>query len=169
MSTKKKPTKASELAAVQALVAGTHKRFPNAQFTIGNVVYTSAQLVTLMQSVADAMTKQMAAQQAAKDALTALKDVQTPAHPVILEYRRQLVSMYGSASQTLADFGLAPRKAPKLQTTEEKAAAAAKRKATRAAGGKKSATAATATQGTTAAPAEHAPPAPATTPAKPTS
>ena len=152
---------------MQALVAGTQKRFPNGQFTIGNVVYTSAQLVTLIQSVVDAMTKQMAAQQAARDAMTALKDVQANAHPVILEYRRQLVSMYGSASQTLADFGMEPRKEPTPLTVEEKAAAKAKRAATLAAKGKQPATATSANQGTTAAPAEQAPAAPAAPPAKP--
>jgi hypothetical protein len=169
MSKTKKPTKALALVAVQALIAGTQKRFPSAQFTIGNVVYTSAQLVTLMQSVADAMTKETAAQKAARDAVTELKNLQAQAHPVILEYRRQLDSMFGSASQVLADFGMLPRKARTPLTVDQKAAAKAKRDATLAAKGKKpSAKATSAAQGTTAAPAQPAPAVPAATPAKPT-
>jgi hypothetical protein len=169
MSTKKKPTKAQALAAVQALIAGTQKHDPNGSYRIGNVVYSSAQLVTLLQSVATAMTQEMAAEQAAKDALTNLESLQATSHPIILGYRHALQISYGSASQILADYGLTPKKAPAPLTVQAKAAAAAKRKATREAGGKKSAKAAAATQGTTAAPAEHAPAAPTATPAKPTS
>jgi hypothetical protein len=141
MSKTKKPTNALALVAVQALIAGTQKRFPNAEFTIGNVVYTSAQLVTLFQSVADALTKEAAALKAATDAHVVRKDLQAQTHSIILGYRRQLVEMYDGSSQVLADFGLTPHKAPAPLTVEQKAAAQAKRKATRAANGKPSATA----------------------------
>jgi hypothetical protein len=169
MTSTKKPTKAQTLAAVQALIAGTQKHDPNGSYKIGNVVYTSAQLITLLQSVAAAMTAQMAAEKAAKDALTNLESVQATAHPIILGYRHALQLAYGNASQILADYGLTPHKAPAPLTVEAKAVAAAKRKATRAAGGKKSAKAAAAAHGTTAAPAEPTPAAPTTTPAKPAS
>jgi hypothetical protein len=169
MSTNRKPTKAQALAAVQALIAGTQKHDPNGNYRIGNVVYPAAQLVTLLQSVAAAMTVQMAADAAAKDALTNLESLQATAHPIILGYRHALQIAYGSASQILADYGMAPHKAPTPLTAQAKAEAAAKRKATRAAGGKKRAKAVAATQGTTAAPAEQAPAAPTATPAKPTS
>ena len=168
MSNTRKPTKAQALAAVQALIAGTQKHDPNGSYRIGNVVYTSAQLVTLFQSVAGAMTAQMAAEKAAKDALTNLETLQATAHPILLGYKHALQVSYGNASQTLADYGLTPHKAPAPLTVQAKAAAADKRKATRAAGGKKSANAAAATQGATAAPAETPPAAPAATPTKPT-
>jgi hypothetical protein len=53
--------------------------------------------------------------------------------PVIRAYQGYLVSLLGNAPSTLAELGLAPRKAPTPLTVEQKATAAAKRAATRAA------------------------------------
>jgi hypothetical protein len=169
MSNPKKPTKALALVAVQELISGTQKRLPTSQFMMGNAVYTSAQLITLLQSVADAMTKQTAAQKAAKDALTEQRDVTAKAHPIIQGYRDLLITMYGSASQTLADFGLSPRKVRRTLTVQQKATAKAKRDATRAAHKAPSGQATPAPTGTTTAPAATPAPAPPTPPAKPAS
>ncbi len=163
-----KPTKAQALANVQALIAGTQKHDPNGTYRIGNVTYTSAQLIALLQSVAAALTAQIAAEKAAKDALTNLETVQTGAHPIILGYTRTLRVQYGKAAQTLADYGLAPTRTPAPLSAEEKAAAQAKRKATLAAKGKPGAKPAAATTGTTAAQAEPSPPATPPAPAKST-
>jgi hypothetical protein len=135
MSISKSNTRAAALAAVQALIAGTQKHFPNGSLTFGNTTYTTASLVTLLQSVADAMTALIVAQLAAKHALTTLLGTETQTEPVIQVYERFVQATFANAVPTLADFGLVPRKVPTPLTSQQKAASAAKAKATREARG----------------------------------
>jgi hypothetical protein len=135
MSNTKSRTKAAALAAVQALIAGTQEHFPNGSFTLGNTAYTTASLVTLLQSVASAMTALNTAQLAAKHALTTLQGVLAQAGPVIRIYERFLQATFDNTVPILADFGLEPPRVPAPKTSEEKAAAAAKAVATREARG----------------------------------
>ena len=157
MSSNVKPSRAEALAGVQALIAGTQKHFPTGQLTIGNVAYATSALVTLLQSLIDALTKRTAAVVAAKDSLTELRAVQVQVDPVIQGYRELLVAMFGQASQTLADFGLAPHKRRAPLTVEQKAAAKAKAEATRIARGTKGPKAKQAIKGDAAAPAAETP------------
>ena len=55
--------------------------------------------------------------------------------PVVQGYKDILKVMFAGASQTLADFGLAPRKVPAPLTVEQLAARTAKLRATRKARG----------------------------------
>jgi hypothetical protein len=162
-----KNTKATALANLQALIAGTEKHTPNGQFTLGNVAYSTASLVQLFKSLVDAMTAQNVADAAAKEALVAVRDVDTKVHSVVTAYRKYLLTTYGSAAQTLADYGLAPAKAPKPLTVEAKSASVALNQATRLARGTVGPVARLKVKGTVAAKTEQvsAPPAPA--PAKP--
>jgi LPS O-antigen subunit length determinant protein (WzzB/FepE family) len=169
LSSTKKPTKATALAGLQALIAGIQKHFPTGSLTVGNVVFTVLALVQLLQGQVDAMTAQAAAEKTAEDALTALRALQTKNAPTLQALKDLLIAQFGNASQTLADFGLSPRKARAPMTAAQKAAAAAKRKATRAARGTTGPKAKLAIKGTVTAPAETPPAAPATTPAKPAS
>jgi hypothetical protein len=132
---KQQKTKAQALAAVQALIAGTQKHFPNGSFTLGNTPYTTASLVQLLQSLADAMTAVNTAQVAAKHALTTEQGALAQVDPVIQIYERYLQATFANTLPILDDFGLAPPKVPGPKTTEVKAAAAAKGKATREARG----------------------------------
>ncbi len=134
-STISKASKATSLALVQALIAGTKKHFPNGSFTLGNTAYTTASLVELFQSLADAIAASDAAHASAKDAVTASRGAKAKVGPVILAYKRWLLSTFGNATQQLADFGVPPPKARTPRTGEQNAAAAAKRKATRLARG----------------------------------
>jgi hypothetical protein len=134
MSTSKK-SKATALADVQALIAGTEKHTPSGQFTLGNVAYSTASLVQLLQSLADAMTAQNAAEAAAKQALATARDVDAKVGPTLRAYRKYLLASYGNATQTLADYGLVPAKAPKPLSVEAKSAKVALNKATRKARG----------------------------------
>jgi hypothetical protein len=169
MTTTKKPTKAQALAGVQALIAGLQKHFPNAQFTLGNAVYTTDALVQLLTGLAAAMTAQQTAETAAKDALTKLDATHAQAAPVIQDLKDMLHVQFGQAAGTLADFGLAPRKVRTPMTVEQKAAAKAKRDATRAAKKAGAAGATTATQTTATSPAGSTPAATNPAPAKPAS
>jgi hypothetical protein len=134
-STTSTKTKAAALARVQAIIAGTTKHFPNVSFTIGSTVYTAASLIQAFQGLASAMTARNAAQAGAKDALAAEQAAETQVGPILLAYKRLVLATFASATQTLADFGLAPPKARTPFTTEQLAVRAAKAKATRTARG----------------------------------
>jgi hypothetical protein len=128
-------SKAAALAHVRALIAGTSKQFPNGQLTFGNVAYTAASLIGLLQSLVDAIVAGDAARSSARDALRAERETETKVGPVVRAYKRFLIATFGSATQILAEFGLEPPKAPKPRTAEGIAAAAAKGRATRKARG----------------------------------
>jgi hypothetical protein len=120
---------------VQALIAGTNKHFPSGSFTLGNAAYTTASLVGLLQSLADAIAAADRAHASTKDAVAALRAARAKVGPVMLAYRRQLLTMFETAAEALADFGVQPAKARVPMTSEKKAAAAVKRQATRQARG----------------------------------
>jgi hypothetical protein len=128
-------TKASALAQVQAIIAGTTKHFPNGSFTIGGTVYTAASLIQVFQGLADAMTAQNAAEAGAKDALAAEHAAQVQVGPILRAYKRLVLAAFANATQTLADFGLEPPRARTPLTTVQRAARSAKARATRAARG----------------------------------
>lgn len=135
-ATKTKSSKAVTLARLQALIGGLQKRFPNGQFTLGKVAYTTATLVQLFESLIAAINAVNAAQASAKDAVMAMRGSEAKVNPVLRDLERFILSMFGTtATQDLADFGMEPPKAPAPRTSEEKAAAAAKLRATRAARG----------------------------------
>ena len=128
-------SKATLLAQVQALIAGTQKHTPNGSFTLGGVTYTATALGQLLQSLTTAIAAVAAAQASAKAAVSALNGVKAKVGPVIVAYRSLLRTTYGNDPQTLTDYGLTPHKAPAPRSSEELAAAAAKAAATRKARG----------------------------------
>lgn len=164
-----KPNKASALASLRALIAGTQKHTSNGQMTFGNATYTAASLVQTLQSLLDAMASYDAAVAQAKDNLAALRGLAAKVNPVVRAYRRYLVATYGNAVETLADYGLKPPKARATSTSEQKATTAAKALATRQARGTTSKKQKASIKGTTvtrtvtsAVPAANAATAPAT-------
>ncbi|MGD0527641.1 MAG: hypothetical protein ABSE49_21085 [Polyangiaceae bacterium] len=128
-------SKASTLAQLQALITGLQKQFPSGQFTLGNTAFTTATLVQTLQSLIDAINAVNTAQANAKVAVAALRATVAKVGPVILALKRNLLATFGNATDTLALFGLEPRKAPAARTGKEIAAAAAKAEATRIARG----------------------------------
>ena len=171
MSKTVKPTKAAALAHVTALIAGTQKHTPNGSFTLGNVTYTTASLAGLLQELVAALTALNAAQAGSRDAITALRGVDAKVGPVLRAYKRYLLATYGTATQTLADYGLEPAKARTPLTSAAQVTAALKAKATRTARGTRGPKQKALIKGTVETGAGHtaappAPPAPAI-PAKP--
>ena len=128
-------TKAAALAHVQVLIAGTTKHFPNGSFTIGNTTYTSASLIQVFQGLVSAALARNVAETGAKDALKAEQATQAQVDPILRAYERLVLVTFAGATQTLADFGLAPPKARTPLTAQQLAARAAKAKATRIARG----------------------------------
>ncbi len=135
MSNTTSNTKAAALAHVQAIIAGTTKHFPNGSFTLGNTTYTSASLIQALQGVVSAMQARNVAETGAKDALTAAQAAQAQVDPILRAYERLVLVTFAGATQTLADFGLAPPKARTPLTAQQLTARTAKAKATRTARG----------------------------------
>jgi hypothetical protein len=135
MSTTTSRSKLAALARVQALIAGTQKHFPNGSFTLGSTTYTTASLVQLLQSLADAISSLNSVQASAKDALAAMDGTEAKVGPVVEAYKRFVLAAFSNATQTLADFGLEPPKVRAPLTSAQLAARAAKAKATRLARG----------------------------------
>jgi hypothetical protein len=134
-STTSNPTRRTALARVQALIAGTQKHFPNDTLTFGNTAHTTATLVQALESLAGALVALSAAHAGVKDAGVALRGIEATVGPLARDYKRFILAAFGSATQTLADFGLQPPKARKPSTSEQRAVRLAKIRATRKARG----------------------------------
>jgi hypothetical protein len=134
-NTTSKPTKASTLGHVQALIAGTKQHFPSSTITLGNTAYTTASLVELLQSLADAIAATDTVHAASKEAVSALRASRAKVSPVMAAYKRWILTTFGNAAQTLVDFGVQAPKARTPLTTGKLAAAAAKAASTRKARG----------------------------------
>ena len=113
------------------LIAGTQKHTPNGSFTLGSAAFTAANLVQLLQGLADAIAAADTAKAGWQDALKSMNDEHAKAVPVLRAYQSVLLATYGNAPATLADYGLAPRKRPTPPSAGAKAAAVVKREATR--------------------------------------
>jgi ABC-type transporter Mla subunit MlaD len=166
-----KSNKAATLTSLRELIAGTQQHTPSGSLTFGNATYTSASLVQLLQSLVDAMAALNDAEARVKDVTATLRDLSAKVRPVVVAYRKYLVATYGNATQTLADYGLKPHKAPAPRTSEQKAAAAAQLRATRKARGTTSKKQKASIKGVVTPapePPVAAPPAPSPSPAKPT-
>jgi len=132
--------KSSMATRVGKLIAGARKRFPNGStaITVSGASTTVDDAVNELQAFIDHRAAVVAAQATAKVKVLA----ERAAFPSLIAFIRAFTGtvrfMFGTEPDALADFGLAPRKAPAPQTAEKKAVAAAKRKATREARGTKS-------------------------------
>jgi hypothetical protein len=127
--------KATALARVQALIAGTEKHFPNGQFTLGNTTYTTASLVQTLRSLADALAALDVAHASVKDGVVALRATETKVAPVIRDYTTFLRATFSNAMAQLGDFGVQAHKVRQPLVTEKRVVATAKLKATRKARG----------------------------------
>jgi hypothetical protein len=133
--TTSKLPKAVTLARMQAFISGLQKHFPNQSLNFGKQAFTTASLVAVFQTVIDAIQAVNTAHAALKDAVSALRAVETQQAPVIRGFKRFVLAAFGAAAQELSDFGLQPPKVKQPLSTEQRAAAKAKAKATRAARG----------------------------------
>jgi hypothetical protein len=134
-SNKSKTNQATTLAQLQALIAGLQKQLPNGSFTLVSTAYTTATLVQALQGTIAALNAVTAAHAGLKAALTAWDAEVAKMGSIIQALKRTLQSMYANAPDTLALFGLEPRKVPAPRTAAQKAASAAKAAATREARG----------------------------------
>jgi hypothetical protein len=134
-STIRNTNRTTALAALDALIRGLQKQFPGASFTLESHSFTTSELELLIQGVIDALNAVPAAEVASRAAVANVRDRVAKARPILGALKRNLLSMFGNAPQTLALFGLKPLKAKAPRTSEQKALAAARARATRAARG----------------------------------
>jgi hypothetical protein len=128
------------VALATTIVAGIEKHLASGQtMAFAGGIFTAAQITTELDQVVALRTAVTTAQAAAKAKVEA-ETAQLPALRAFMSALVQCIKVaYGTQTDVLADFGIAPKKVPAPLTIEQKAAAAAKREATRVARGTKSA------------------------------
>jgi hypothetical protein len=130
-----KTGKNNEASRVKLLIDGANKHFPNASqtLTVGGATYTATALKTLLQRVVD-LREAVDVAKAAASARVAAEVAEAPSlRGVVTAFAAYVKATYGNSPDTLADFGLSPRKARTPLTAEQNTVAVAKRAATRAA------------------------------------
>jgi hypothetical protein len=120
-------------AADQKLIDGLNKHSANlALLLIGNTSYTHADLISTVQTRVSAAISTQSSRATWENAVKAERDERAKTKPLVSGLKQAIQVMFAGSIDSLADFGLTPRK-PRVLTPEKKAAAAAKAKATRAA------------------------------------
>jgi hypothetical protein len=125
--------KETQATRVKQLLAGINKHFTDAsaKLTVGSVTYTVAQLTSLLQSFVDIRAATDAAKAAASARVLAETAQAPPLRDAIAAFVAYVRASFGNSPDTLADFGLSPRKARAPLSAEQTATAVAKRQATR--------------------------------------
>jgi predicted aminopeptidase len=117
------------------LLAGVMKDLANQSFTVSDKTCTSQDVVNVLQGRISKAQAVEAARAALQAALKAHREERAQTAGFVSAFRAIVKGMY-SSPETLADFGLSPRKSTK-KTLSTKVTAVAKTKATRTARGTK--------------------------------
>jgi hypothetical protein len=127
-------SKSNEVSRVKQLILGINRHFPNASepLTVGGVSRTVTETTALLQSFVELREAVDTAKATSKAKLEAERAQAPSLRGFVATFVTFVKGTFGNSPETLADFGIAPRKAPKPLTAEQKTAAALKRKATRA-------------------------------------
>jgi hypothetical protein len=126
-----KPSKKSEIASDQKLIAGIEKHLEGISVMILGTTYTGSQLVQEVRARLDAVEANLVARARWQTAVQAEQRQLANSQSTMNLLRRALHTMF-KAADDLADFGLTPHRRATL-TPAERVAAVAKAKATRAA------------------------------------
>jgi hypothetical protein len=134
MTTKNDHNRILQQTADQKMMDGIKKHESTlTSFTVAGMSYKTADILGILQQrLATAHTAETT-RATWLTAVKADKDERAKTRPVVSGVRQTLQVMFGGSTDTLAEFGLKPRKPRAPRTPEEKAAAVAKGKATRAA------------------------------------
>jgi hypothetical protein len=129
-----KPTKTTRVAKDRKRIAGVQKHLAGTSLILAGKTFTALEVVQFLQERIDVEGPVATALAAWKNAVAAEQAKITGTHPYVLALDQLLRAMFGTNVETLADFGLAPRKRA-TPTTEATALQIARAKATRAARG----------------------------------
>jgi hypothetical protein len=132
MSTSTNTNRIQQQAADQKMIDGlTQSQQTLPSFMIGNTSVKATDIITTLQGrikTANTVDSTRATWQAA---VKANREERAKSEPLISALRQTLLMMFSGSIETLAEYGLTPRKQPTPRTPEEKAVAAAKALATR--------------------------------------
>ncbi len=132
MSTPKR-NKTSRTVGDQKLIAGVEKHFTATSLFLEGKSYTAAEAVALLQERLDVTSTADAAYATWLSKVDAERAKVTETKKFVSALRKLVVAMFGSSVETLADFGIAPRKQPAALKTEDLSLKVARQRATRAA------------------------------------
>jgi hypothetical protein len=134
MATKSNINRSQQQDADQKLIDGLNKHGSGIpSLMIGGTSHTTAAIVAVLQERIDSAKTAVAGRASWQTMVKADRDERAKTKAFVSGLRQALQVAFAGSIDTLADFGLKPRKARAPRTPEQKAAAAAKAKATRAA------------------------------------
>jgi hypothetical protein len=134
MSTKTKLNKVNQQAADQSLIDGFTKHAPTlTSFLVGGATIKASDVITALQARIAAANTTESTRATWQAAVKANTDERASTKTLVSSARQAVQMMFAGSIETLAEFGLKPRKARTAPTPEQKVVAAAKAKATRAA------------------------------------
>jgi hypothetical protein len=134
MTTKPTTSRTKQQVADQKLSDGLKKHKTElVSFALAGASSTVDAVLAVLDTRIAAESAAEVARAAWQTKVKAARDERATTKALVAGVRESLKLRYAGAIDTLADFGLKPRKQPAVRTPEEKAQAAAKAKATRAA------------------------------------
>jgi hypothetical protein len=162
------PNRTQQQTVDQKLIDGLKKHEQTLTFlVIGGTSLKTVDLIGILQARIDSANTAVSTRATWQTGVKADQDERAKTKTIVSGLRQALLVAFAGSIDTLADFGLKPRKQPAPRTPEQKAAAVAKAKATRAArhtmGTKQKAQ----VKGTVPQAVPATPPAPATAPTAP--
>jgi hypothetical protein len=129
---KQRPNKTIRVVTDQKLIAGLQKHLGGASLVLGGKTYTALELVAFLQKRVDTKDAADAAHAVWLSRLEAERAAIAETKPIVSALRQYVLVTFGPNHDTLADFGIAPRKQA-VTTPAEKVQQIALAQATRAA------------------------------------
>jgi len=134
MSTKQKLSHIHLQAADQSLIDGLTKHEQTlSSFVVGSASTKTSDIITALQARITAANAAQSTRATWQAAVKASANERASTHTLVSGVRQTLLVIFAGSIDTLADFGLKPRKDRTPLTPEQQVTAAAKAKATRAA------------------------------------
>jgi hypothetical protein len=134
MSTKPRVNRSQQQAGDQSLIDGLQKHASTlSSLTFGGTSNPTAAIIAVLQARIASANTVLPARATWQATVQADRDELAKTQAFVSGLRQALQLAYAGSIDTLADFGLKPRRHPAPRTPEQKAAAVAKAKATRAA------------------------------------
>ncbi|MCL2449168.1 MAG: hypothetical protein FWD17_09490 [Polyangiaceae bacterium] len=134
MAANQKTNRMERQVSDQALISGLNKHASTLpSLTLGGTAVPVSTITAALQARIDTANAVVVAKAAWQKAVAAARDQLAQSDPQVLQVRQALQIAYGSNLDTLADFGLSPRKPRQVATSDTNAAKAAKARATRTA------------------------------------
>jgi len=132
MAANPKANHIQQQAADQSLIDGLTKHQETlSSFLVGGKSFKTSDIVSTLQARIAAANTAQSIRATWQAAVKAKANERASTMTLVSGVKQALQVMFAGSIDTLADFGLKPRKAPAARTPEEKVAAAAKAKATR--------------------------------------